>query len=93
MLYDYLSLKDETEVICGQKRRTVEVIGKTSCGGCCTHESTLNVIEINIWIGELQKAIKEAQKYRAALQRHQARRNAELDKIEAERLAYQKAYT
>ena len=93
MLYDYLQLKDETEVRNGEKRRTVEVIGKSSCGGCCTHETTLNVIEIDLWIEELQKAIKEAKVYKAALKKQMARRDAELAKIEAERLAYQQGHT
>ena len=42
------------------------------------------MIEIDLWIEELQKAIKEARKYKAALKRHQARREAELDKVHAE---------
>ena len=95
MAGDYAHIWIEKEEVerDGKKIRTVTVGARTHGCSCCAGEEHPSVRQLEEHIQTCQKDIQTARKAIKVLKKEEARRQVELDKIEAERLAYQQEHT
>jgi len=92
--YAHVWIERTVEERDGKQIKSVEVGARThGCGGCCVSDVHPSVRELEEHVATMQKDIKTARKAIKVLKAEAIKRDAELDKIEAERLAYQQEHT
>ena len=77
----------------GKQTKSVEVRARSHGCSCCSGEEHPDVRQLEEHIRTCQKDIRTARKAIKVLKAEKIKRDAELAKIEAERLAYQQEHT